>query len=324
MLDRDLPTSHEFRQRTLFVHFLKPILGLDADDLRLTGGDRVRDVRIEWAEPGVPTPASLTQDEASLLTALPDEDRVLVVRTDSTGDRSSYFLQLVASPQADWPPDGFDPQLAEVEFSFKVECPSDFDCRTDEQCLREIPPPPEINYLARDYASFRRVMLDRLTQLMPGWSERSAADTGVALVELLAYVGDLLSYRQDAAATEAYLGTARKRISLRRHALLVDYAMHDGCNARTWIQLQVTTPNLTLLQADTQFLTQCQGIATRLVPDSSGSNGRCGSTLKCSNRCTTRRCTSRTTPYRSTPGATAAAACRAAPRAPRWPATTQI
>jgi hypothetical protein len=45
----------------------------------------------------------------------------------------------------------------------------------------------------------------------------------VALVETLAYVGDHLSYTQDAVATEAYLGTARRRTSLRRHARLLDY-----------------------------------------------------------------------------------------------------
>jgi len=61
------------------------------------------------------------------------------------------------------------------------------------------------------------------------------------LVELLAYVGDQLSYYQDAVATEAYLGTARQRISLRRHARLVDYAMHEGCNARAWVTIKTDT-----------------------------------------------------------------------------------
>ena len=60
-------------------------------------------------------------------------------------------------------------------------------------------------------------------------------DIGIALVEVLAYVGDHLSYYQDAVATEAYLDTARQRISVRRHARLVDYTLHEGCNARTWV-----------------------------------------------------------------------------------------
>ena len=82
-------------------------------------------------------------------------------------------------------------------------------------------------------------MLDRLALLAPDWPERNPADLGIALVELLAYVGDYLSYQQDAVATEAYLGTARRRVSVRRHARLVDYAMHDGCNARAWVQVDV-------------------------------------------------------------------------------------
>jgi len=96
-----------------------------------------------------------------------------------------------------------------------------------------------IDYLAKDYASFRQLMLDRLAALAPDWRERNPADLGIALVELLAYAGDYLSYQQDAVATEAYLGTARRRASVRRHARMVDYAMHDGCNARAWVRVQV-------------------------------------------------------------------------------------
>ena len=87
-----------------------------------------------------------------------------------------------------------------------------------------------------------RIILDRLSQLLPAWGASSEADLGIALAELIAYVGDPLSYKQDAVATEAYLQTARSRISLRRHALLVDYHVHDGCNARAWMQLQVNVP----------------------------------------------------------------------------------
>ena len=72
---------------------------------------------------------------------------------------------------------------------------------------------PAIDYMAKDYASFRKLMLDRLSLIMPDWKERNPADVGIMLVELLAYVGDHLSYYQDAAATEVYLGTARRRIS---------------------------------------------------------------------------------------------------------------
>ena len=80
---------------------------------------------------------------------------------------------------------------------------------------------------------------------MPDWKERHVPDIGITLVEVLAYVGDHLSYYQDAVATEAYLETARKRVSVKRHARLVDYVMHEGCNARAWVCVHTDT-NLSL------------------------------------------------------------------------------
>src|SRR4029077_18541002 len=151
---------------------------------------------------------------------------------------------------------GFDPLLSSVEFSFKVECPNDFDCKPARECPPEQHTEPDINYLAKDYESFRQLMLDRMSALTPQWQERHAADLGIALVELLAYSGDQLSYHQDAIATEAYLGTARRRVSARRHARLVDYRMHDGCNARAWGHLET--------QADSVFVAQHTQLFTRL------------------------------------------------------------
>src|SRR5207245_5276350 len=151
-----------------------------------------------------------------------------------------------------------------IDFSFKVECPSDFDCKPVHLCPEADPDEPDIDYLAKDYGSFRRLLLDRMSQLVPQWRQSSAADTGIALVELLSYVGDHLSYQQDAIATEAYLETARRRVSLRRHALLVDYPMHDGCNARAWLQLQVKAPSFTLSKG-AQFLTRCPGFNSGLA-----------------------------------------------------------
>ncbi|TNJ35440.1 putative baseplate assembly protein [Arenimonas terrae] len=266
VLDRDLPEAHPYRQRTLFLHFLKPVAGLDRGNLRLEGGERVRGIAVDWAS-STPAAPAFTPEEAALLAAAPDPARVLVVRTRARGDRSTYRLRLVRSPGDDHAPPGYDPALAEIDFSFKVECESGFDCRPVHQCDPEPTPPPEINYLAKDYGSFRRLLLDRMAQLLPGYRDPNPADLGAVLTELLAYAGDHLSYRQDAAATEAYLGTARSRVSLRRHALMVDYPMHDGCNARTWLQLDADADAL-LPAAGTQFLTHCPDLPVRFAPGS--------------------------------------------------------
>lgn len=229
-------------QRTLLVHCFDPVPELDADNVVVEGGERVRDVAVEWAAPASAPLDRLRGDEQAYVAAIGAERRAraLLVRTDRAGDFSTYVLRLVASRAlAERPPVGFDLVRSQVAFSFKVDCPSEFDCLDTPRCDPPQLASPQIDYLARDYASLRRLVLDRLAVVMPGWRERNPADAIVTLVEVLAYAGDQLSYYQDAVATEAYLGTARRRASVRRHARLVDYRMHDGANARTWTCFEV-------------------------------------------------------------------------------------
>ncbi len=235
VLDHDEPVDSD-RQRFIYVHLINDPGGtvFTRDNIRIDGGVRIRNIQVIDAPMGVGPQA-----------------KVITVEVDQPGDFSIYTLRLVRGLNDDQPPIGFDPRLVAIEFSFKVECQSDFDCKPRRVCIEERPQPPQIDYLAKDYASFRRQMLDRMALLMPAWRERNAAaDLGIALVELLAYVGDHLSYQQDAIATEAYLNTARKRISVRRHARLVDYFMSDGCNARTWVQIEVNADVLPLNPGD--------------------------------------------------------------------------
>ena len=55
-----------------------------------------------------------------------------------------------------------DPSLSEVDFSFRIDCPSEFDCHTPQVCAPPSLSEPELDYLAKDFSSFRRLMLDRL------------------------------------------------------------------------------------------------------------------------------------------------------------------
>ncbi|KFG69588.1 putative baseplate assembly protein [Microvirga sp. BSC39] len=267
VLDADAVPLGSPRQRTLLVRFVKAAPALTVESFEITGGERIADVRIEWAtRANAPNPLVTTPLEQSFLVALPDPEEVIALRTSSSGDYSTYTLHLVAAAGAIVPPANIDPLLARVDFSFKVECPSDYDCAPNDLCPEPAEETPQISYLAKDYTSFRRLMLDRMAQTLPQWSERNAADLGIALVEVLAYVGDRLSYAQDAVATEAYLGTARRRTSVRRHARLVDYAMHDGANARAWVQVRVGGADpVPLARAETKFLTKVAG-AEPIVP----------------------------------------------------------
>lgn len=220
VLDRDAELLASPRQRTLLLRCIRPLsTTVTAENVEISGGVRITPVDVEWAARASDAgdlfgQGLISEDERDYFLGLEDPDHVLVVRTNSEGDYSTYLLCLVTDHA---PITGFDPPLTIVEFSFKVECPSEFDCQAEDACPPEAKTPPPLDYLAKDYASFRRLMLDRLSVVMPDWKDGLPADLGVALVEVMAYAGDYLSYYQDAAATEAYLGTARRRPSIRRH-----------------------------------------------------------------------------------------------------------
>ena len=199
----------------------------DTAAVRVTGGERIRKIRV---------------------TAVTKEGDHLRVDVSEPGDFSTYTLH-IQNPM-------LDPPYARVDFTFKAGCPSRFDCRPDHECPPEEVPEPLIDYLAKDYASFRQALLDLVPSRIPQWTDRHEADLGVTLLELLAYVGDQLSYYQDAVANEEFLETARRRSSVRRHALLIDYRMHDGMSARAFVEMRVVAGTHGVLPKGTQILTR--------------------------------------------------------------------
>jgi len=244
-------------QKTLTVHFLFNLPGaaggvpanppLTAANIVIEGGVRITGITVQ----------------PPVVTAL----NVLTVKVNAAGDFSVYTLRVVNGVNDPSTPKGFDPQLSSVDFSFKVECPSNFDCTDANTCPPPQFPAAEINYLAKDYESFRQVILDRMAKTMPNWRETSPADLGITLIELLAYAGDQLSYFQDAVGTEAYLGTARRRISVRRHARLLDYPMHDGCNARAFVFFQTDAGAPVKIPKKTLLLTRTNAPRGRIAED---------------------------------------------------------
>ncbi len=276
--------------RLHFIHALNPGT-LGKENVRITGGERIHDVLVVSADSNLEETVKesgtrakdvaisgkereVTRTKTSDVDVSQDRSHILTVKVHKAGDYSTYTLTLHADPQQLL----LDPLLSSIDFTFKPPSTT-IDCQAEETCQPDVMQPvPEIDYLARDFTSFRQLMLDRLSVLLPQWRERSAADVGVMLVELLAYVADHLSYQQDVIATEAYLSTARRRTSARRHARLLDYLTNEGCNARVWVQLQVkqdiiaTTADASVLQ-DIMLLTQVAGQNTVvLVPDSQAYN----------------------------------------------------
>ena len=237
-------------RRTLLVRFFHDAPeGITAANLRISGGVAARHIRVTDVD-------SVASDD-------PDTPTRLEVSLDRIGDASTYKLHVTGV-------DGIDPRYASAPFLFFPGADDGLDCAdTVAETPSPIPPPP-LNYLAKDYLGFRQIMLDRLAVTLPEWQESHIPDVGIMLVELLAYVADRLSYYQDAVATEAYLATARRRISVRRHVRLIDYFLHEGCNARALMQIDpaadgpVTPSTLTFLLAGADDTVQFRPLP---VPD---------------------------------------------------------
>jgi Baseplate J-like protein len=259
-------------QRTVLVHLLNGAAPeeIDATRVRVLGGvrpdPRLNPVRVVWAHradaivAGPPTGVSAA-DRSLVMKALPEaagRDRILVVRTSSSGDWSTYVLAL-RGPEGSGAPSGFDEPLSAEPFRFTIDCPTDLDCRVEEECPPVAATSPLVDYLARDYTALRTRLLDRLAALVPGWSDVHAADPLVTVAELFAFMGDRLTLWQDAVAADAYLTTARRRTSVRRHARLLDYRMHDGCAARTWLVFRVSAG--VALKEQTPVATEAPGLS---------------------------------------------------------------
>jgi hypothetical protein len=207
--------------RALVVHFLNQVAVADpALTASITGGDSVPTVALQPI-----TAADWTTDA---------EGRPLLALTAlADGDFSNYTLTLSAPK--------LDLILDSTLFSFKATCPSDFDCAPT---LCDCPPspvqPPPIDYLSRDFESFQQALLAFSSLRYPEWVERSEADFGMMMSEVLSAVGDEFSYLQDRVAAEATLANATQRRSLVSLARLVDYEPAPAISAATVLLCEVS------------------------------------------------------------------------------------
>ncbi|MEA2325487.1 MAG: hypothetical protein QOE68_446, partial [Thermoanaerobaculia bacterium] len=94
-----------------------------------------------------------------------------------------------------------------------------------------------IDYRIRDYGSFRRAMIERIPskKALAGWTARDETDYGIALLDMWAYLGDILTFYQERIANEAFLRTAVHRESVRRLAALLDYHPAPGAAAVAYV-----------------------------------------------------------------------------------------
>jgi hypothetical protein len=86
---------------------------------------------------------------------------------------------------------------------------------------------PQVDYTSRDYTSLSADLKGLIENFAPQWTSRDSSDFGIVLLELFAYLGDVLNYQIDRAANESFITTSTQRDTVLRIARLLNYVPND-------------------------------------------------------------------------------------------------
>jgi len=114
---------------------------------------------------------------------------------------------------------------------------------------------PQVDYTSRDYTSLRDDMISLIPDYAPKWTNREPSDFGMTMLELFAYMGDLLNYYVDRSANEAFIGTASQRDSVLQISRLLGYKPVENTGAKVTLTFYNSTASPITVPAKTQVST---------------------------------------------------------------------
>ena len=121
---------------------------------------------------------------------------------------------------------------------------------------------PSVDYTSRDYASILADMTTLIPNFSPAWTNRDPADFGMTILELFAYMGDLLNYYIDRSANESFITTATQRQSVLQLAKLLGYTPADSTPATATLTFINSSASPITVPALTQVATSLIANAT--------------------------------------------------------------
>lgn len=111
----------------------------------------------------------------------------------------------------------------------------------------------QVNYLSRDFNAIKQDLVNFCKQYHPDTlAYFNEASVDMMYLEMVAYVGDMLSYYTDKSFNEAFLPTAQAREALIRIASDLGFFQTGESAAQTQVTLSITVPALTSLVGTTQ------------------------------------------------------------------------
>jgi hypothetical protein len=102
--------------------------------------------------------------------------------------------------------------------------------------------PETVDYTAKDFDALRSRLIALLQSVFPDWSDFDVASFGNVLLEMYAFVGDVLTFYQDSQARESRLVTATQRKNVMALARMLGYRLHGAQAATAQVELRLTQP----------------------------------------------------------------------------------
>src|SRR5262245_41211492 len=124
---------------------------------------------------------------------------------------------------------------------------------------------PTIDYTNKDFQSLRQAMLDLARYRLPEWTDQSPGDLGILLVDIFAYMGDVILYYQDRVANESFLQTAVERRSVLNALRLIGYELAPPAPAAAELTLVFNSPT----NGSSPIVTIRQGAQFETAPNAS-------------------------------------------------------
>jgi hypothetical protein len=119
---------------------------------------------------------------------------------------------------------------------------------------------PQVDYTSRDYFALSQDLKALIPNFAPQWTSRDSSDFGIVLLELFAYMGDVLNYQIDRAANESFISTSTQRDTVLRLARLLNY-VPGGINAATGsVTITNFATSTVTIAAGTEVYTQADGV----------------------------------------------------------------
>jgi len=126
---------------------------------------------------------------------------------------------------------------------------------------------PQIDYTSRDYVSIREDLVSLISYYNPNWTSRDPADFGMTMVDMFAYMGDLLNFYIDRATNEGFLATASQRDSVLQIANTLGYIPTGLVAATATIGFSNSTGSASVIPAGTQIANSAvvNGVSTQVI-----------------------------------------------------------